>query len=962
MITAETVVWDLGLLGAGESGRRKVIVSINDTVDEGDVLQVNSVLIEGYIGSVLTQSRASETTRVEDANMLGFGVNISTRQSIPGEFVQVHLTVTNKKSTPMTAVKILQFFPIGFGVGIPLDRISDGGTCESICVVGKNIQWNVGTLGPGGGKTVTFDVTTSTDPLVLNGNLIPLMSKAFADNTRVVWARNTIIVDSTRKLSLFVDLDQEPVIFGPDLNYQLTFGNRGDVVATGMELRFPLPDNTIFVSASDAGALVGDEVVWNIGALSSGEGSLRNVIIRMNSGFIAGDIIEVHQATISADNMERTWASSVQRIKTNNNLDLRFMLNPQNATTGETFDIDITLDNMSAFTMTGVGLEMCYPQYLQDLSDSLISDSGNCTDVVSRTSECNSSETVIWNLPNMGSGDSNMMSLSPVVSMPSNGTVIQFFAKGKNSALDRSFITRSMLIGNFIAAAQPEIDIQGNGLSIFSGDATPTVSDNTAFGSVSINSTTQSETFVIRNVGNLDLNLIGNPRVSITGANASDFVVTTQPAGSIAMGDTSNFTIRFEPSALGSHVATVNINNDDADENPYTFQIQGLGTDTIPTPADVDAGDRFGESVAIDGNLIVAGAPMDEGGGAVYPFHLVDNEAIPEARLILPSGFTGSLFGASVALDGDLLFVGAPGVALTEDPHIQGAIYERVADSWVLLQTLAGTMDNGEGQFGASGAFDGDLLVVGAPLDSEGEGSGSGAIYLFERTVNVFLQKGKVKLQNPDAGARFGAAVGISNGRVAVGAPERVVNQVTSGEVTVYEIDQGELVERLKTTGSQSGAAARFGAALGIRNDVMVVGAPGEELDRGTSYVYFIGATLDERARLLGGGTSAGDGFGTSLSFDGESLVIGAPGFSAAGKSGAAAKGTVSSGAIFHYSGINFAGESLIDPLAGLQQLGAAVAVQGDDIVIGAPMTDDDQGAVALLQHTILIFNNGFEN
>ena len=346
---------------------------------------------------------------------------------------------------------------------------------------------------------------------------------------------------------------------------------------------------------------------------------------------------------------------------------------------------------------------------------------------------------------------------------------------------------------------------------------------------------------------------------------------------------------------------------------------QGSVITLIPTPDDVDEGDRFGKSVAIDGNLIVAGAPLDEGGGAVYPSHLEGNDVVPEDRLSIPTGFTGSQFGKSVAIKGDLLFVGAPGVALTGDPHIQGVIYERIADTWELLQTLAGANDNSEGQFGASGRIDGDLLVVGAPLDDEGEvsGSGSGAVYLFERSGNLFLQIDKVKLTSPNTGARFGAAVDIFDGRVAVGAPGRVLNQVISGEVIVYEIDQGILVESLSTTGSQSGTDALFGASVEISPDQLIVGAPGEESDRGAIYVCTIGATLDERARLVGGG--AGAGFGTSLSFDGESLVVGAPGFSPAGKSGASAKGSESTGAVFLYTGNHFEDEKRIDPLPGLQ-------------------------------------------
>lgn len=382
--------------------------------------------------------------------------------------------------------------------------------------------------------------------------------------------------------------------------------------------------------------------------------------------------------------------------------------------------------------------------------------------------------------------------------------------------------------------------------------------------------------------------------------------------------------------------------------------------DEIPTPPGIDSGDQFGASVTINADLIAAGAPMDEGGGAVYPFFLRGGNPVGETKLSIPASFTGSLFGASVVINGNLLFVGAPGVALTGDVHLQGALYERIAGNWQLLTTLAGTNDNGLGQFGASAAMEGNLLVVGAPRDTEGEGSGSGAVYLLQRSGNSFQVLDKVKLATPGTGDRFGAAVAIANGRVAVGATSRVVNSATRGEITVYDIDQGQLVEIFNTTGSQSGSAASFGASMGMRGDLLVVGAPGENSDRGATYVYFIGTTLDERTRLVGSSTVAGDGFGRSVSFDGSNIVVGAPGFSAFGKHSHAAKGVITNGSVFHYSGTNFDQEDRIDPVAGEQQFGAAVALLADRIVVGAPSTAN-QGAVAVHRDTRLLFKSGFE-
>lgn len=125
----------------------------------------------------------------------------------------------------------------------------------------------------------------------------------------------------------------------------------------------------------------------------------------------------------------------------------------------------------------------------------------------------------------------------------------------------------------------PEMNVKGNNTSIADGDATPSANDSTDFGNVVINSATRKVTFNIFNTGNVTLAISGTPRVAVGGTHAADFTVTTQPAATIAAGDSSSFVVQFDPSAPGVRSATLSISNDDADENPYNFSIQGSGQD-----------------------------------------------------------------------------------------------------------------------------------------------------------------------------------------------------------------------------------------------------------------------------------------------------------------------------------------------------------------------------------------------
>ena len=72
--------------------------------------------------------------------------------------------------------------------------------------------------------------------------------------------------------------------------------------------------------------------------------------------------------------------------------------------------------------------------------------------------------------------------------------------------------------------------------------------------------------------------LDGDPKVDILGTHASDFTVTSQPTSPVSSGGGSvQFTVAFDPSAIGLRTAEVSIENNDSDEDPYNFAIQGTG-------------------------------------------------------------------------------------------------------------------------------------------------------------------------------------------------------------------------------------------------------------------------------------------------------------------------------------------------------------------------------------------------
>ncbi|WP_375559934.1 BspA family leucine-rich repeat surface protein [Bernardetia sp. OM2101] len=121
----------------------------------------------------------------------------------------------------------------------------------------------------------------------------------------------------------------------------------------------------------------------------------------------------------------------------------------------------------------------------------------------------------------------------------------------------------------------PEINVQGNGVDITSGTTSTSTTADTDFGSVTECGTNEiTKIFTVQNSG---AGLLSITDITVTGTNAADFVVSSIPT-TVATSGSETFIVTFNPSATGTRAATIEISNDDADENPYIFAIQGTGT------------------------------------------------------------------------------------------------------------------------------------------------------------------------------------------------------------------------------------------------------------------------------------------------------------------------------------------------------------------------------------------------
>ncbi|MCB0671079.1 MAG: choice-of-anchor D domain-containing protein, partial [Saprospiraceae bacterium] len=187
----------------------------------------------------------------------------------------------------------------------------------------------------------------------------------------------------------------------------------------------------------------------------------------------------------------------------------------------------------------------------------------------------------------------------------------------------------------------PEIYVTGNGLVIPDGNTAISCPDFTSFGYAESNSTSVSRMFVIGNSSMASaLTLSGSPRVMLSGAGAAHFSVTQPASGTVPANSTLPFSIVYTPTATGAHTATVTIANDDADENPYNFNISGQSLAALPVPAVALVGFNTNDGLNPDGFSFVALRDLPMG----YIVYFTDNEYLEATDAFNTGGGAESIY------------------------------------------------------------------------------------------------------------------------------------------------------------------------------------------------------------------------------------------------------------------------------------------------------------------------------
>ena len=209
----------------------------------------------------------------------------------------------------------------------------------------------------------------------------------------------------------------------------------------------------------------------------------------------------------------------------------------------------------------------------------------------------------------------------------------------------------------------------------------------------------------------------------------------------------------------------------------FMFRRQGPGwiaEGTLARP-DASTSDLMGSSVAISGDALVVGCPKADVGaldtGCVEVFRRVDGVWRHEATLTAPEPQIGALFGLSVAIDGPVLLVGAPGDAAQGSAAGRVHLFVRDAEAWRWDGSI-GCPAGARSWFGASVAACRGLLVAGAPRATRPDARGfvRGAAWILEHGESGWAAGDMLVPSDPATGDAIGCAAATDGTTVVLGA------------------------------------------------------------------------------------------------------------------------------------------------------------------------------------------------
>jgi len=253
--------------------------------------------------------------------------------------------------------------------------------------------------------------------------------------------------------------------------------------------------------------------------------------------------------------------------------------------------------------------------------------------------------------------------------------------------------------------------------------------------------------------------------------------------------------------------------------------------------------DEFGMSVAIDGDRLVVGAHAADimeftAAGIVYVYDWNGAEYVEVFKVAANDFSSFAFFGASVALQGNKLIVGAD----RKDSSVgnsSGKVYAYTWDGteYIETATLIASDISTNAYFGTAVAINGNMLLVGSSGVKTNSGVIVGKVYFYHWSGEKYVEVGTLMNDDKTVTDYFGSALALENNRLIVGScdKDRVSDNNGSGNITVYDLFDGEYIKQGVIVLDYPNPY--FAVSLALNDNRLVAGNPGNNDINGVARV-----------------------------------------------------------------------------------------------------------------------------
>jgi len=357
---------------------------------------------------------------------------------------------------------------------------------------------------------------------------------------------------------------------------------------------------------------------------------------------------------------------------------------------------------------------------------------------------------------------------------------------------------------------------------------------------------------------------------------------------------------------------------------------------------------NYGTSIVIDGNRAVVGAPNEGDFGAVYILERnLNGDWIEVLRIEDSNKVQFDRFGQSVALDGDLLVVGVPGhnIGATTDAG-KLMVYERdMSGNWPLKTTLTDQATSNFAQLGQSAAIDSNVIVAGATGYSTSGINFMGRVAVFEEQAGSWsYETGFTPTTSAAANNAFmGTDVAIQGNRFLVSIPSQ-------GTVRVYEktTNWSLSTSLIDPSGNSS---SYFGVVLDLDGDKAIIGAPNfNNIGAALLYQYISPNSWVLTDTFIPPVPTVMDQFGSDVDLKGNQLLIGAN-FEDEDANGANTLSDAGAAYLYEFDGStwSFNQKLVSSDRENYDEFGFQLALGNDYALVAAPQEEHDTAGLNML-------------